>query len=467
MITPVSRNPNKIVITYRNVSELKTNPRNPRIHSKNQIRQLAASISAFGFNIPIVVDGEGQLIAGHGRLLACQHLGWTDIPTICLDHLTATQAQAFMIADNRLAEIAVWDDQLLAEQLKELSLLDLDFNLDVIGFDMGEIDFRIEGLAGLQDDAAKLDEADSVPPLSTIAVTQIGDVWQLGKHRLHCGNALDPASYSRLMDDKLARMVFSDQPYNVPIGGHVGGKGDIQHREFAMASGEMSQVEFTQFLTTSCELMARHSEPGAIHYLCMDWRHMSEMLAAGGAVYSELKNLCVWTKDTGCMGSLYRSQHELVFVFKHGTAPHINNVQLGKFGRNRTNVWKYPGVNSFGRTNEEGNQLAWHPTVKPVAMVADALLDCSNRGDIVLDSFLGSGTTLMAAERVGRICCGMELEPGYVDISVRRWQTMTGQCAIHRASGQTFSEREQQAKAIGMQAGAPCQDMVAEVCHDN
>ncbi|MFD2271471.1 DNA-methyltransferase [Undibacterium arcticum] len=204
----------------------------------------------------------------------------------------------------------------------------------------------------------------------------------------------------------------------------------------------MSQAEFTQFLTTSCELMARHSIPGAIHFLCMDWRHMAEMLAAGNLVYSELKNLCVWVKDCGGMGSLYRSQHELVFVFKHGTAPHTNNVQLGKYGRNRTNVWRYPGINSFQRTGDEGNLLALHPTVKPVAMVVDALLDCSERGDIVLDAFLGSGTTLMAAERTGRICYGLELDALYVDTAIRRWQNYTGQQAVHAATGQPFAERE-------------------------
>jgi DNA modification methylase len=249
--------------------------------------------------------------------------------------------------------------------------------------------------------------------------------------------------------------VFADAPYNVEIEGHAGGKGNIKHREFSMACGEMNEAEFTQFLRASFALMARYSQPGSIHFQCMDWRHMTEMLAAGNAVYTELKNVCVWAKDTGGMGSLYRSQHELIFVFKNGATPHTNNIQLGKFGRNRTNVWHYPGVNSFARSrNEEGNLLAYHPTVKPIALVADAILDCSHRGDIVLDTFLGSGTTLMAAERVGRLCYGMELDPLYVDTAIRRWQSYTGQTAIHAASGQTFNGRAAYAQTIAEQSAA-------------
>lgn len=437
-----SQHATRMVIAYRKLDQLTPDPKNARQHSKRQIRQLAESIRVFGFNVPILSDQDGNIVAGHGRFLACQHLGWTEVPTISLEHMTDAQIKAYRIADNRLTEISTWDDQLLAEQLRDLSMLDLDFSLDVIGFDMGEIDFRIDGLGTNDGAETKADASDYMPPLSSIVVTQVTDVWQLGEHRIHCGNALDPAAFIRLMNDRPAGVVFSDPPYNVAIDGHVGGKGNIKHREFSMACGEMSETEFTQFLTTSFELMARHSKPGAIHFLCMDWRHMSEMLAAGNVAYSELKNLCVWVKDSGGMGSLYRSQHELVFVFKHGTAPHTNNVQLGKYGRNRTNVWRYPGINSFQRTGDEGNLLALHPTVKPVAMVVDALLDCSERGDIVLDAFLGSGTTLMAAERTGRICYGLELDALYVDTAIRRWQIYTGQQAIHAATGHSFAERE-------------------------
>jgi hypothetical protein len=234
--------------------------------------------------------------------------------------------------------------------------------------------------------------------------------------------------------------VFTDPPYNVPIDGHASGLGSIRHRDFVMAAGEMGEKEFTTFLTEACSLLASNSVEGSIHFLCMDWRHLRQLLAAGGEVYSELKNICVWVKHNAGMGSFYRSQHELVCVFKHGRGAHRNNVQLGQYGRHRTNVWSYPGVNSFGRGTEEGNLLALHPTVKPVAMVADAILDCSARGDIVLVPFMGSGTTVMAAERVGRRCYGMELNPLYVDTTIRRWQAFTGATARQSETGRAFDE---------------------------
>ena len=418
------------------VEAIHPDPRNPRLHSKRQIQQIARSIEAFGFNVPILIDRNSQLIAGHGRLEACRLLGWTEVPTIRLEHLSPAQAQAYMIADNRLTENSSWDDQLLAQSLKDLSTLNLDFSLETIGFDMGEIDFRIESLNA----AADNDPADAVPAPSPVAVTEVGDLWLLGPHRVHCANSLEAASYDRLMAGHLASVVFEDAPYNVKIDGHVGGNGAIKHREFAFASGEMSSSEFTSFLATAFGYAARHSKPGSIHFQCMDFRHIDEIMAAGRAVYSELKNLCVWVKGNGGMGSLYRSRHELIFVFKHGSAPHINNVELGRHGRYRTNVWEYPGISGL-RSGEEGDLLKLHPTVKPIRLVADALLDCSNRGDIVLDAFLGSGTTLMAAQRVGRVCCGLEIDPLYVDTAIRRWQADTGLDAVHAATGLTFAER--------------------------
>lgn len=448
MVTHTSPVGPRIAVTYRHIADLKPDPKNPRQHSKKQVRQIAASIKTFGFNIPLVIDGNDQILAGHGRLLACQQLGWTDVPTICISHLTPAQIRAFMIADNRLTENAAWSDELLGLQLKELSLQNLDFDVEVTGFDTAEIDLRIEGLESSNGTETEADAANALPALSKSAVTQFGDKWNLGRHRIVCGNALDAAAYEHLLDGKLAGIVFADAPYNVPVDGHAGGKGAIKHREFAMACGEMTEAEFTQFLTTSFGLMARFSKPGAIHFLTMDFRHMTEMLAAGKSVYSELKALCVWVKGNAGMGSLYRSEHELVFVFKNGCAPHVNNIQLGRYGRHRSNVWRYAGANSFARTNEEGNLLELHPTVKPVAMIADALLDCSARNDIVLDAFLGSGSTLMAAERTGRICYGIELDPLYVDTVIRRWQVYHGQNAVHAVTGQTFDEREAHAIAI-------------------
>jgi len=440
----------RLAITYQPVASLRPDPKNPRIHSEKQVQQIARSIEAFGFNVPLLVNAEMQVVAGHGRLQACQVLGITEVPTISLEHLTEAQARAFMIADNRLTENAAWDDRLLAEQLKELSDLDLDFSLEATGFEMGEIDVMVENLAPAPE--GKEDPADAVPELTgEIQVSKVGDLWQLGRHKVYCGNSLNDPTYAALMADVRAAMVFTDPPYNVRIDGHATGLGTIQHRDFKMASGEMSPAEFTDFLSRVCSLLASHSVDGSIHFVCMDWRHLGELIAAGKQVYRELKNVCVWAKDNAGMGSLYRSQHELVFVFKHGKESHRNNVQLGQYGRYRSNVWHYAGVNSFSRSTEEGNLLALHPTVKPVALIADAIMDCSARGDVVLDAFLGSGTTVIAAERTGRICYGIEIDPVYVDTIVRRWQAFTGQSAIHALSGRTFTELEQEASHVDNQ----------------
>ena len=376
----------------------------------------------------------------------CRELAITEVPTLCLDHLTQAQARAFMIADNRLTEIASWDDQLLAQQLKDLSLSGLDFSLEITGFEMGEIDLRIASLedppAQDADPADVLPESPAGPPVS-----KIGDLWLLGHHRVLCGNALDPEAFAALMGEERAAMVFTDPPYNVQIDGHASGLGAIHHRPFPMASGEMGKAEFTAFLAQACRNLAAFSAAGSLHFICMDWRHLDELLAAGADAYGELKNLCVWVKDNAGMGSLYRSQHELVFVFKQRGGAHRNNIELGQFGRNRSNVWRYPGANSFARCGAEGNLLALHPTVKPVALVADAILDCTERGAIVLDAFLGSGTTVIAAERTGRHCYGLELDPLYVDTAIRRWQTLTGERARHAASGHNFDDLAGEAEA--------------------
>jgi DNA modification methylase len=436
----------RLTIIYRRIEDLKPDPANPRRHSKKQIRRIADSIKTFGFNVPILTDYDGKIVVGHGRWLGCRLLGITEVPTLCLDHLTPAQARAFMIADNRLTEIATWDDRLLAQQFKELSLLGLDFNIEVTGFDMGEIDLRIASLDDVSDPAD--DPADALPEFTTQPpVSKIEDLWVLGRHRLLCGSALDGAAFAALMGLERASTAITDPPYNVRIDGHASGLGVVHHRPFPMASGEMDSAEFTAFLAKAFHNLAAFSVEGSLHYIFMDWRHAEELLTAGRDVYGELKNLCVWVKDNAGMGSLYRSQHELVFVFKHGRQAHRNNVQLGQFGRNRSNVWHYPGANSFARCGEEGNLSALHPTVKPVAMVADAMLDCSARGDIVLDAFLGSGTTVIAAERTGRRCYGLELDPGYVDTSVRRWQALTGGSARHAASGRSFDDLAREAEA--------------------
>jgi DNA modification methylase len=430
--------PSRLRITYRDIEEVRPDPRNPRKHSRGQIKKLARSIEKHHCIVPLLLDRNGNLIAGHARYQACKLLGLTEIPTICLNHLDQHQARAFMLADNRLAELAEWDGPLLAEHLKELSEV-LNFEIELTGFEMGEIDLRIAGLESVPD--PKEDPGDKLPTVGP-AVTQTDDLWLLDRHRVMYASALEESAYSRLLEKSRAAVVFTDPPYNVRIEANVSGRGAVRHRDFMMATGEMDPLEFTAFLSRTFKLLARYSSDGSIHFICMDWRHMGELLSAGREAYDELKNVCVWVKNNGGMGSFYRSRHELVFVFKHGHASHRNNVQLGQFGRNRTNVWEYPGIAAFGRSGEEGNLLATHPTVKPVALVADAIMDASARGEVILDAFLGSGTTVIAAERTGRRCYGLELDPVYVDTVVRRWQAYTGERARHAVTGRFFDELE-------------------------
>lgn len=439
---PFSNELSRLSVAYRAPAELTVASDNPRTHTPRQIKQIARSISVFGFLIPIIIDEADRVLVGSGRLMAARNLDCNEVPTIQVTHLTEAQKTAFTIADNQLTSIAKWNDPVLAEQLKALSIINLDFDIEVTGFEPAEIDLRIESL---NLDVDESEPADVLLEMTGEPVSHFGDVWTLGRHRLLCGDALNPVAYTTLMRGKKADMVFTDPPYNVKIDGHVTGLGANRHREFAMASGEMTYAEFQNFLLATCLLLARHSSDGSIHFLCMDWRHSGELLAAGRAVYSEHKNTCVWVKSNAGMGSLYRSQHEFVFVFKNGEAPHRNNVQLGRFGRHRSNVWRCPGANSLGRGTEEGNLLAIHPTVKPIKLVADALLDCSARGDLVLDPFLGSGSTLMAAERVGRRCYGIEIDPLYVDTIIRRWQAQTGDDAIHDTTGRRFNDSASEA----------------------
>jgi DNA modification methylase len=438
-----SRQVPRLSVTYCPIDRLKIDPDNPRSHSDRQIKQIARSLETFGPIVPVLVDQNLQVIAGHGRVQAALLIGLKEFPTILVEHLTEAQAKAFAIADNKLTDNSSWNENLLAQQLKALSEVELDFDLEATGFEVAEIDLLIEGLSPASESGSEA--ADQLPDPPDLQVCQSNDLWILGRHRVLCGDSRDPGTYSTLMDGRKARLVFTDPPYNVKIDGHATGLGAIHHKSFPMAAGEMSQGEFTDFLASAFSNVASHSIDGSLHYIFMDWRHMTEILTAGTDVYSELKAVCVWVKDNGGMGSLYRSRHELIFVFKSGREGHRNNIQLGQFGRYRTNVWNYPGANSFSRSTAEGNLLELHPTVKPVALVADAIMDCSARGDVVLDPFLGSGTTVIAAERTGRICYGVELDPAYVDVVVRRWQTFTRLSATHAASGRTFNELEKEA----------------------
>jgi len=424
-------------IEHLEIADLKPNPRNARLHSKKQLHQIAASIREFGFNSIVVIDEGGVILVGHGRVEAAKLAGLTTLPVLRVTHLTDEQKVGFSLADNKIALNADWDLEQVKLLLRELSALELNFDLEVTGFETAEIDLLIDGPTV----STKPDRSDLVPEPQNRAVSRLGDLWQLGDHKLICADACDKASYAELLNGEQARLVFTDSPYNVPIDGHVGGLGAVKHREFKMASGEMTPAEFEHFLRTVFANMAEVSIDGAVHFICMDWRHIAELMGAADGIYSELKNLCVWNKNNGGMGSFYRSKHELVFVYKVGTGSHVNTIELGKNGRYRTNVWDYAGVNTW-RAGRDAD-LEMHPTVKPTALVIDAIKDCSRRGDIVLDAFSGSGTTIIAAHKSRRRARAIELDPLYVDVAIRRWQIYTGEAATMAITGETFAAVEE------------------------
>ena len=415
---------------------LKPNPHNARTHSKKQVRQIAGSISAFGFVVPIVADETKTILLGHGRCEAARTESLDQVPVIFLEGLSDARKRALVVADNKITENAGWDRERLAIELPELAeiLIGEDLDISITGFEPVEID---QIITDFEDDSS--DPADTIESAWQAAqgVSKPGDLWKLGKHRLLCGDARNKDDVDRLMAGERADASFTDPPYNVRVKDIVG-RGRVKHGEFAMASGEMSQADFIAFLEETLGEAAGVSRDGAVHYVCMDWRHVGELIEAGRAVYSEMLNLAVWVKSNAGQGSFYRSQHELIGVFRVGDAKHLNNVELGRHGRSRSNVWHYAGVNTFkaGRMDE----LGAHPTVKPVAMVADALKDCTRRGGVVLDTFAGAGTIILAAERVGRRARALELEPKYVDVAIRRWEAFTRRDAVHAETGQTFEE---------------------------
>lgn len=408
-----------LTVVYRPTGSLVPDPRNARTHPKRQIAQLVASIEEFGFTNPILADPDGKVIAGHGRLLAAKQKGLAEVPVIELVGLTEPQIRALRIADNKIALNAGWDIEILKLELADLSLPEIDIDLALTGFSSGEIDVIVN---------SKVDPDDElIPAIPTEPRAQLGDIWQLGKHRIGCGDGRDVAFLHAIIGDGAAiDAAFLDPPYNVKINGHANANG--RHREFAMASGEMSTSAFRTFLSETLGACAAVSRPGAVHFVCMDWRHMDDVNAAATPIYNELLNICVWNKSNAGMGSLYRSKHEMVYVYRVPGAPHYNAVELGKHGRNRTNVWDYASVNSLQGSRRD--DLEMHPTVKPVAMVADAICDVTRQGELVLDIFLGSGTSLVAAERVGRRFRGVDIDPAYVDVAIERWQKLTGEEAV-------------------------------------
>ena len=422
---------------YLATASLSPMPGAPREHPKSQIRALTKSFETFGQVLPILIDGESRIVSGHAQLEVAQRLGMAEVMVIRVEYLSEPQIKALMIALNRLGDLSKWNEQALSTILLDLRGLDLDFDIEATGFTEIEIELRIDGI----DDLTEPDEHQILVGDGP-TVTSLGDLWQLGDHRLLCGDALKEESWLALMGEELAALVVTDSPFNIPIDGYVTGQGKFKHRSFAMAVGEMSPDEFTTFLRTSMEHAHRWSKPGSVHVWAMDWRHANEITAAGQAVYERYLNMAVWVKDRPGMGSWLRSQHELFFIFGKGGAPIQNNVQLGRFGRSRSNVWNFPSAASVAQTSAEGNPLSWHPTVKPLALIADILLDSTIKGDIVVDPFMGSGTTLIAAEKLGRVARGIELDPAYCDTIIRRWQRWTGETAVRVADGAPFSALE-------------------------
>jgi DNA modification methylase len=421
----VSRDLNPVLIP---VESLKPLGRETRKHPASQVRKLAESLEQFGFVLPIITDMDCRVVAGWGLVLAARRLKLSELPAVTIVDLDEARLRSLRLALNRLGEDSSWDPVALSLEFSDILEMDGTIDLQITGFEMGEIDVSLDG--------AGIDEEDELPTEPSSPVTQVGDLWIAGEHRIFCGDALLPASYEAVLGADAAEMVFADPPYNVEIAGNVSGLGAAKHDEFAMASGEMSPAEFTKFLQDSFDLVARHSIDGAIHFICMDWRHLGELMGATKTIYSELKNICVWNKSNAGMGSLYRSKHEFIFVFKNGKKPHINNIALGRFGRSRANVWDYGGQNVFSGAGK--SKLNLHPTVKPVALVADAIRDCSNRNGIILDPFGGAGTTLIAAEKTGRRARLIEIDPGYVDVAILRWQRLTGRTALNATTGVPF-----------------------------
>jgi DNA modification methylase len=420
-------------IIQKPVNELRVSKHQARIHDEEQIALITGSFERFGFINPIIIDEDGEILAGAARSEAARRLNIERVPTVLVSHLTADEKRAYRLADNRIAELAGWDKEALAIEFEHL--LEIEYDINVLGFATPEIDLVLAA-----DDAAEAEEAaeEEIPVNGGVAITRLGDLFRLGRHVILCGDALSPASYERIMQGELARMALSDPPYNCKVDGFVGGLGKVKHREFAMAVGEMSDDEFTGFLGKYLQNASPHLVNGGLLYTFMDWRQQLPLLSAAKSLGLAQINLAVWNKLTGGMGSFYRSQHELCAIHKYGDAPHLNLVELGRNGRYRTNVWDHQGMAGFSRDRDE--LLRSHPTVKPWPLLAEAIKDCSHHGDIVLDGFLGSGSTLIAAEKTGRSCRGIELDPVYCDTIIARWEKLTGGSAIHVESGLSFAE---------------------------
>lgn len=413
-----------------------------RKHSPKQVDLIARSLKERGCIEPVLVDSQDRIVCGAAVVEAALQIGFNRLPVVRANHLTDVELRAYALAANRLAEYAGYDEELLAQEIGDITELLADYDLAGLGFEAAEID-KYLGVTSLERDAA----AETVPPFMPKArVSAKGDLWILGDHRLLNGDALVPGNYAHLSGGKLAQLVLSDVPYNLGAK-TISGNGKVKHEDFVQAAGEMSRAEFTRFLTTAMRCMRDASVDGSIHMIFMSWHYLLEMLRAGAIVYDELKAICTWFKQQGGQGAFYRSQTEFIAVFKNGDEKHINNIMMGRFGRNRTNAWNYAGMNTATKGRDE--LLAMHPTVKPLDLLEDAVLDCSHRGGIVLDPFVGTGSTIIAAHRTGRVGHGMELDPLYADVALRRIRAATGIEPIRASDGESFSELEAACLADG------------------
>lgn len=409
--------------------EIKIVKGNPNKHTNEHIDEISKNISQFGLMVPILKNKNNELITGEGRYLALKELGCSYIASLTIENLSAEILRAYRIADNQLTRSTEFDYSVLNQEFKFL------YDYKILGTDLGFSALQIDKIYNYQIESPKQTpskEPEEVLELKDADIPErvkAGDLWRAGDSFILCANSLKTDSFKYLMQGELAKLVLTDSPYNVPVSGHICGNGKIKHQEFKMASGEMSDEEFEKnFVTPYMGNCIKYSQNGSLHYHFIDWRGLRIFLNVGYKLYSDLKNICVWAKSNGGgMGSLYRSQHEMVCVFKNGDAPHINNVELGKNGRNRTNVWEYPGIRA--NTPESLELLRLHPTVKPTALLYDILLDVTNQNDIVLDCFGGSGSTLIAAYRSRRRARIIEISPHYCDVILWRWEKESGKKA--------------------------------------
>lgn len=413
------------------LSDLRASPHRTRRSTPEHVARLAKSIADLGFTVPILVC-DSEIVDGHVRVEAASQLGLEKVPAIEVGHLSPVEVRKLRLALNRTAELGEWDLDQLRGEIIALETLEVD--LDSTGFTVQDLD--IIRLTDVDEDVGE--DWEDILEAEGPAVSRTGDLWLLGEHRIVCGNALEADVTARLLGGEPVDLVLTDPPYNVPIAGNVSGLGRKVHGEFAMASGEMDDDEWQAFLDRTLAVLADSLAEGGVVFAFMDWRSIDRLYAAGAAAKLNLINLVVWYKQAGAMGGLYRSAHELIAVFCKGASPRTNNVALGRHGRNRTNVWEAPGANRRG--SSANAMLSQHATPKPVELCVDAILDVTQRGGTVLDIFLGSGTTLIAAEKTGRACRGIEIEPRFVDVTIRRWEAFTGQEAVLEATGGTFAQ---------------------------